>query len=70
MVKKDYYEWAAIYQGYIYKAEKTLGLCQIPDGSSDNNSEDLEKKVERYTDKLTGRYIKQENVWRSSEAKI
>ena len=70
MVKKDNYEWDTIDQGYIYKAEKTLGLCQIPDGSSDNNSEDLEKKVERYTDKLTGSYIKQENVWRSSEATI
>ena len=70
MVKKDNYEWATIDQSYTNKSKKTLGLCQIPDGSSDNNSEELAKKVERYTDKLTGSYIKQENVWRSSEATI
>ena len=57
MVKKDHYEWATIDQGYIYKAKKTLGLCQIPYGSSDNNSEELAKTVEIYTDKLTGGYL-------------
>ena len=47
-----------------------MGLCQISDGSSDNNSEELVKTVESYTDKLTGSYIEQENVWRYSEATI